>query len=76
MLDNIRQRVLVSLPIFRDVAHVLSSKHYKPGEHVFYFTEPGFLFFMREHGWRVIETNDYETKIGREDIKSYAFKRG
>ena len=75
LLNNVRHRVIVSLPIFRSVEHVLASKHYKPGEHVFYFEERGFLWFMDAHGWKVIETNDYESVIGREDIKSYAFAR-
>jgi hypothetical protein len=30
---------------------------------------------MALHGWRCVETNDDETRIGREDILSYAFTR-
>lgn len=75
LLANVRHLVITSLPIFRDGDHVLSSKHYKPSEHVFYFTEPGLLWFMDLHGWRCVEVNDEETRIGREDIKSYAFER-
>ena len=75
LLANVRHRVLVSVPIFRDVEHVLRSKHFKPSEHAWYFTERGFLWFMDAHGWKVVETNDYESVIGREDIKSFAFAR-
>ena len=75
LLDNVRERVLVSVPIFRDAEHVLHSKHQKKGEHFWYFTERGFLWFMDAHGWKVVETNDYESVIGREDIMSYAFAR-
>lgn len=75
LLNAVRHRILVSLPIFRDVDHVMSSKHLKPGEHIWYWTERGFIWFMAEHGWKLIEANEQETKIGREDINSYAFAR-
>ena len=76
LLANVRHWVFVSLPIFRDLPHVLRSKHYKPGEHYWYFTDAGFVSFMAAHGWRLVERNLEETEIGREDIASYAFKRG
>lgn len=75
LLANVRHRVLVSLPIFRDVGHLMTSKHRKYDEHAWYFTEPGFLWFMGDLGWSLLESNDYETVIGRDGIKSYAFKR-
>lgn len=75
LLANIRHLILVSLPIFRGAAHVLSSKHRKPGEHIYYWTDSGFRSFMAMQGWRCVETNDEETRIGREDIRSYAFRR-
>lgn len=74
-LARIRWRLLVSLPIFRDAEHALRSKHYKPGEHLWYWTERGLLWFMAMHGWDLVESNDNETWIGREDIRSYAFAR-
>lgn len=75
LLAHVRTLVLVSIPIFRDVAHVLSSKHWKPAEHAWYWTHDGFVRVMAELGWRLEETNDYETVIGREDIMSFAFRR-
>jgi len=33
LLANVRKWVFLSLPIFRDVEHVLRSKHFKPDEH-------------------------------------------
>ena len=38
LLANVRKWVFMSLPIFRDVEHVLRSKHFKPDEHCWYFT--------------------------------------
>lgn len=75
LLANVRKFVLVSIPIFRDVAHVLASKHFKPAEHCWFFEERGLLTFMSALGWTCVEMNDAETRIGRQDIKSYAFRR-
>ena len=75
ILANVTRHALIALPIFDDVQHVMRSKHYKPAEHCWYFTQGGLLTFMAAHGWRVLEINDYETQIGRDGIKSYAFER-
>ncbi len=75
VLSNVSQRVFVSLPIFHDLEHALSSKHFRPDEHCWYFTQRGFLLFMRLHGWSLVEWNNVETQLGREDINSFAFRR-
>lgn len=67
--------VFISIPIFRDLSHVLDSKHYKPGEHVWYFTHEGLVRYMWRHGFSMIEMNFNEMDIGREGINSYAFRR-
>jgi hypothetical protein len=75
ILCNVRRIVLVSLPIFRDATHARTSKHYKPGEHIWYFTDGGIHWFMQQHGYARIERHVQETDCGREDIVSYAFRR-
>lgn len=75
ILANVRRFVFVALPIFDDLAHVLRSKHYRPDEHCWYFTAPGFVAFMAAHGFECLERNADETRIGREDIQSFAFER-
>jgi ubiquinone/menaquinone biosynthesis C-methylase UbiE len=75
LLNNVRRVVLVSLPVFRDSSHVRASKHYKPGEHLWYFTDAGIQWFMEYHGFRIVEWNQAEKDCGREDIFSYAFER-
>jgi hypothetical protein len=75
LLTNVRFLVLASLPIFRDAAHVLGSKHFKRDEHCWYFTGGGLRWFMARLGWRCIEENSDESALGREDIRSYAFRR-
>ncbi len=75
LLDNVREWVFVSLPIFNDCDHVLGSKHFRKDEHVWYFTAPGLITVMNSLGFDCIEHSDIETKIGREDIGSFAFRR-
>ena len=65
--------VFVSLPIFSDLRKVRESKHYRPGEHFYYWTARGFVDWMARHGFRLIEQNREETEAGREAIESFAF---
>jgi len=43
LLAQVTNWLFVSMPIYEDMADVLQSKHYKPGEHLHYFTQEGFL---------------------------------
>ena len=63
------------MPIYRDQAHCLASKHFKPGEHLHYWTREGLLLWMGRLGFVCIEHNDAESRIGREGIESFAFRR-
>lgn len=64
-----------SLPIFKDLWDVRSSKHYKPDEHLYYFTHDGFIEWMKIHGFRWLETNTALITAGRESILSFAFSK-
>lgn len=75
ILSHVQRYVFAALPIFDDLSHVLRSKHYKPDEHCWYFTDAGFILFMARHGWSVVDSNQRETELGREEISSYAFIR-
>lgn len=66
--------VFVSIPIFRDIDHILKSKHFKKNEHYWYFTHTGIINWFFEQGFEIIEHNDIETQFGREDIGTYFFK--
>jgi hypothetical protein len=73
---HIPEWVFVCMPIYRDENHVFQSKHYRPGEHCWYFTEYGIRRFMLSHGYDCVEMNQKETILGgREDIYSFAFKK-
>ena len=63
------------LPIFSTLEDVKQSKHYKPGEHLYYWTREGFINWMDDYGFTFIEMQDYEIKAGREEIYSFAFKK-
>jgi hypothetical protein len=69
------QWLFVSMPIYDDVHHCLASKHYKPGEHLWYWTEKGFIDWCAREGFELVEKNFIETTIGREGITSFAFRR-
>ena len=75
ILERIKkQYVFISLPIFRDKAHVLASKHFKP-EHYWYFTHSSFCAFIKECGFRLLDCRNDETVCGREDIQTFVFRR-
>lgn len=67
--------IFVSIPIFKDMKHVFSSRHFRPDEHYWYFTEDGFSSFLRARNWEVIGASEVESQLGREDIKTFAARR-
>jgi len=75
--DNIKPKsyLFTSIPVFNDINKIRESKHYKPGEHLYYFTRSGFLTWMKTHGFRLLYSSEFETNAGREDILSFAFIR-
>ena len=74
-LERVLEHVFVSIPIFTGIDHVLRSKHFRPKEHFWYFTRNGFVRWMKKNGFRLIDENDEETKLGRETIGSFTFRR-
>jgi hypothetical protein len=75
LLANVREWLFVSLPIFTDAEHVLRSKHFRPQEHIWYFTREGLLNAMKACGFSLVAESDFETALGREDIGTFAFRR-
>lgn len=76
ILDRITgQHVFISLPIFRDKDHVLKSKHLKTREHFWYFTQRSLRALMTNCGFNFLDCLDDETRIGREDIWTFVFRR-
>ena len=67
--------LFVSIPIFPDLQKLTKSKHFKPNEHVLYFTQEGLVKYMTASGFTLLETSDEETKAGRESIMSFVFQK-
>ncbi|MNO62180.1 hypothetical protein D3C76_528520 [compost metagenome] len=75
LVQQAREWLFVSMPIYNDMADCLASKHYKPGEHLHYWTLPGFVNWCEAQGFELQEANHAESELGREGITSFAFKR-
>lgn len=67
--------LFVSLPIFTDLYRIRESKHYRPGEHLQYFTRTGFTGWMSMHGFNLIDMDTFEMVAGRDSIYSFAFRK-
>jgi methyltransferase family protein len=68
--------LFTSVPIFYGLGGIRQSKHYRPGEHLYYWTEDGFINWMDSHGFMQLgRTETFEIDAGRESIYSFAFKR-
>lgn len=65
--------LFTSIPIFKDLRKIRESKHYRPGEHLYYFTKDGFVGYMEMHGFRLLDERTFEIDAGREDIHTFAF---
>jgi hypothetical protein len=67
--------LFLSLPIFGDLAKIRESKHYRPGEHLYYWTRDGLIEWMLLHKFELCGHSDFETQAGRESIESFAFRK-
>lgn len=65
--------VFVSIPVFSGMEDCLKSKHYKPSEHIWYFTHEGFLTYMGKINFFCLEHTNVESFIGRDGVMTYAF---
>lgn len=75
LLKQVMEWLFVSMPVYLDQRDCLNSKHFKPGEHIWYWTEKGFIDWCKQQGFRLVSTTKVESEIGREGITSFAFKR-
>ncbi len=67
--------VFISIPIFEDLSEVRQSKHYRPDEHLYYWTVAGIIEWMALRRFEVIEYTNTETAIGRDSIATFVFRR-
>ena len=66
--------LFAALPIFGGRDHALRSRHFKPGEHLWYWTEGGFASWLRAIGFDVLPTDRVEEQW-REDILRVVARR-
>lgn len=67
--------LFVSTPVFEDLRAIRESKHYRPGEHLYYWTAQGFVAWAERYRFHLLEASDHETAAGRESIGAFAFLR-
>lgn len=67
------QYLFLSLPYFDNLDKIRDSKHYKPNEHYYYFTQDGLINYMKDCGFDLLEYNFDETKSGRSNIIACCF---
>ena len=75
LLSKVRFWAFVSMPIYFSWDHLISSRHFRPDEHYWYFTFNGFVSFMQDRGFELREYSEMESVLGREDISTFAFER-
>lgn len=73
-LDRIPEggHAFFSIPVFTDLKKIRESKHYRPGEHLYYWTPTGFISWLELHGFQFLDVQDFETKAGRDQILTFA----
>jgi len=67
--------LITSIPIFKDLWELKKSKHYRPNEHLMYFTDKGLRNYLDMYGFDFVEQQDFEIKAGREAIESFVFQK-
>lgn len=67
--------LFASLPIYDDLTKVRGSKHYKPGEHLWHYTDAGFVAAVEEEGFQLLARSSHEVDAGRDSIGAYVFRR-
>jgi hypothetical protein len=65
----------VTIPVIPDMRKVRKSRHYKPGEHLYYFEPGGFRWYVDQLGFNIIEETDAEVQVGRVDVRTFVLRR-
>ncbi|HBP6284445.1 TPA: methyltransferase domain-containing protein [Pseudomonas aeruginosa] len=75
LVRSVGECVFVSMPVYKDQADCLKSKHFKPGEHLHYWSVRGLIGWFAKMNFGCVEINERESDLGREGITSFAFRR-
>lgn len=74
-INQARHWVFCSVPVAKDGYDARTFKHYKPGEHIWYFNTSGLIRYIEAHGFRCVGISGAECALGRESVKTFAFRR-
>ncbi len=75
LLAHSQRFVFISMPVYTSRSDAVESRHFKPDEHVWYFTIDGLDRMMRMNGFWMLDYSRVETELGRHGIVSFAFER-
>lgn len=75
MIQLNEKHIVLSTPIYTSFENVCSSKHFRPDEHILYFTVQGIINYMEFFGYKCQRMSIIETKLGRESIGSFIFNK-
>ena len=65
--------VFISTPIIDGVRDLLKWKHFRPDEHVWYFSEQALVKLFKKWGYALQSVDSFEVQCGRSDVLSYCF---
>lgn len=66
---------IVALPLFTSLKRVKTSKHFKPREHLHYFTHQSITKLFHISGFTLTGADTVESRLGREGIFTFFFER-
>lgn len=66
---------IITIPCFEKLEDIETSHHLRSTEHHHYYTRDGFVGFMARQKFVLIEESDKEVLIGREQVRSFVFKK-
>tara|TARA_R110002096_G_scaffold186882_1_gene366029 strand:+ start:1673 stop:2332 length:660 start_codon:yes stop_codon:yes gene_type:complete len=75
LINQVKRWVFISIPIFDGVKSIRDSRHFKPHEHWWYFTNYSIMAMFGELGFVMRDRSEFEVECGREGVVTYAFER-
>jgi len=66
--------IFISIPICSDIKNLKNWKHYKPGEHLTYFTKKSIEDFLNTRNFTIVKKSSVECPP-RKDIFSFVYKK-
>lgn len=75
ILKHNHKGIVLSTPIYKSFDDVITSKHFKPNEHILYFTTQGIIMYMEYYGYKCTEMSTIESQLGRHSIGSFIFEK-